>query len=401
MPNTLDSTGLTIKTLPELIADLTAALKVIYGTGINVASNSPDGQLINILSQAIYDNLSLLLDVYNSFDVESASGVALDRLVPLNGLIRGAATYTVAPVEITVDKALTLIGKDALVATPTAIVFTVQDDTGNQFQLATTKVFGAAGTSSLVFNASDPGVVEVAANTITQQTTVISGVTLVNNPTVTGVVVGVNEETDSQLKMRRAKMYKLASIGPADSVQAALLAPWFSNVGASDALVIENDTAAPVGGVPANSLYCIVRDNGLTAHRFIIPKQIMSKKAPGCGLHGAESEVATRSNGIPYTGKWDWAVAQPLYITFGITPKTTGVTFDSAVVAAELAASLSYLLGQSPTIGDVVVAMNTLFPQAIVTGCGVSATAGSYTDTVAPTALKNYYTVDAANIVIT
>ena len=170
---------------------------------------------------------------------------------------------------------------------------------------------------------------------------------------------------------------------------------------AADAMVVENDTSGTVGGVPARSIYCIVRDNGSYGHRYQIPYQIVSKKIPGCGLYGAQSETIMRHNGLPFVGKWDWAVAQPLYMTFGITPKTPGITFDDAVVAAELAAALEYFLGQTATIGEIVVAMNTLFPNAIVTGAGVSASAGSYTDTVAPSALKNYWTVAAANIAIT
>jgi len=404
MPNTLDSTGLTIKTLAEVTADLTTAMQNIYGADINVESNSPDGQMINIFAQAVIDNLEVLVDVYNAMDPELSSGVNLNKVLALNGLTRNPATFTTTPVSITTNRALTLIGLDTLLTNPNAQVFSVQDANKNVFQLVTTYAFGAAGTASLTFQAVTPGAIEVLPNTITQQATPILGVTVVNNPSVSTTVVGVDEETDVAFKIRRAKMFLLPSTGPADAVQAALLAP-YSLLGvtyqAADAMVVENDTSGTVNGVPARSIYCIVRYNGSASHRFQIPRQIVSKKIPGCGLYGAESETIMRNNGLPFVGKWDWAVAQPLYMTFGLTPKTPGITFDNAVVAAELAAALEYFLGQTATIGEIVVAMNTLFPNAIVTGAGVSASAGSYTDTVAPSALKNYWTVDAANIAIT
>jgi len=297
---------------------------------------------------------------------------------------------------------MTLTGLDALLTNPNAQVYAVQDDNKNVFQLITTKVFGAAGTSSLSFQAETPGVLDVLPNTITEQATPILGVTTDANASVSGTVVGIDEETDTALKIRRSKMFMLASIGSADAIQAALLSPYFSPVSgwsqAADAMVVENDTSAPVGGVPAYSIYCIVRDDGKYGHRYAIPEQILSKKSPGCGQYGAQSETKTRSNGLPFVGKWDWAVAEPLYIHFGITPKTTGITFDNAVVAEELAAALQYFLGQTATIGDVVVAMNTLFPNAIVTSCGVAVTDVPGTDTVAPSALKKYFTVAAADI---
>lgn len=401
MPNTLDSTGLTVKTLAEVTADLTTAMQGIYGADINVESNSPDGQLINIFSQAVADNLEVLVDVYNTVDPELATGVNLGKTLAMNGVTRDPATYTTTPVSITTNKALTLIGLDALIATPTAQVYSVQDANKNVFQLITTYVFGGAATASLSFQSEVPGAVYVLPNTITEQATPQLGVTVVNNPSVATTVVGVDEETDVAFKIRRARMFLLPATGPADAIQAALLAPYDylgTVIQATDAMVVENDTSGTVGVIPARSIYCIVKNSGIAGHDIAIANQIYGKKMPGCGLYGGETEIIARTNGQSFTAKWDWAVAEALYIHFGITPKTTGVTFDNAVVAAQLAAALVYVLGQTATIGDVVVAMNTLFPTAIVTSCGVAVTDVAGTDTVAPSALKNYFTVSASNI---
>ena len=161
MVNALTPLGLVINTLTEIVANLNTGMQTIYGSDINVDSNSPDGQLINIYAQVAEDILELIQDVYNSFTVDSAYGTVLDQRVAINGITRRQGTFTTTPVSITVNQALTLTGLDALVADPTAVPFTVQDNANNKFQLVTTHVFGSAGSASLTFQAVDIGQVEV------------------------------------------------------------------------------------------------------------------------------------------------------------------------------------------------------------------------------------------------
>lgn len=394
MPNSIDSSGLTVKTLTEIVNDLTTGMQTIYGSDINVESSSPDGQMINLFAQAAIDNLEVLADAYNVLNPEAAYGAALDNVVSFSGITRTGATYTTAPVSITTDRALTLNGQDALIADPAAIVYSVKDDTGNLFELVTTKVFAVAGTDSLTFKAQAPGAVLVAPNTITEQNTSILGVTAVNNPTVSGLSQGLDEETDAALKIRRAKMYKLPALGPADAVRAAIL----DVVGVVDAIVVENDTAGTVDSVPAHSIYAIVNPGSDASLATDIATAIYTKKSAGCGMYGAVTKSLTRVNGETVTMKWGAAVAQDLYIQFSILPKHPADTFDEVYIKDQLAAALTYKLGDNPTIGDIIIAMATIAPNAIVSSPGVSRTAGSYTDVITPTAAVNYFTVSAANI---
>ena len=394
MPNTLDATGLTVKTLTEITTDLTSGFQTIYGSDINVQSNSPDGQMINLFAQSAVDNLEVLTDVYNAMDPELATGVNLDKTAALNGVLRDPASYTTTPVLVTVNQALTLTGLDALIANPTALVYAVQDTNKNVFQLVTTHVFGAAGSATLTFQAQNPGAISVLPNTITEQNTPQLGVTDVNNPTVSGTSEGLDEETDLALKIRRAKMFKLAATGPADAVEAALLAV----TGVTDAIVVENDTNGPVNSVPAYSLQCIV-NGGAAAD---IAAAIYSKKAPGCGLYGGQSYTLTRVNSLTIVIKYDIAVAEDLYIQFTATPIKTGLTFDNALVATQLAAYLNtiYRLGDAASIGDVIIAMQTVEPRIIVTACGVSKTNSNYADKITSTANLNYFVASDARITI-
>lgn len=390
MPNQLDGSGLQVDSVSEITANITAALQGIYGTDINVDSNSPDGQMIGIFSQACADILELLVDVYNSFAIESAFGVDLDQRVALNGMTRQAGTYTETPVLVTVTQALTLTGLDALVANPLAQVFTVQDNNGNQWLLLATHSFGGAGSATLTFRAAVIGAKEVTANTITSQVTVVLGVTSVNNPTTSGTVPGVNEESDAQLKIRHDKMFYLAAIGPADSIGAALL----SIPDVSDAYVVENVTSSPVDTVPAHGIWCIVT-GGTDAE---IAQAIYSKKAPGCDMKGTTTFDIVRPQGNVFTAKWDASIAEDLFIQFAIVPRVGSVTFDNAAIKQALVDALTYKLGQIATIGDVVAAMLVIAPQGYLTGVGVSDDGVTYTDSVEPTTAQYYFTLNTANI---
>ena len=185
----------------------------------------------------------------------------------------------------------------------------------------------------------------------------------------------------------------LQAMGPADAVQAALL----NLPDVTDALVVQNDTGAEADGVAANSIWAIV-ENGTPAD---IADVIYKKKSMGCGLQGGQTVTINRSNGIPVTVKYDRPDYTPLHITVKLVARVYGTIFDTANDEALLAAALSYRLNQTATIGDIVIAMAAIEPTAICTAIGVSASAGSYTDTLKPSDYQHKFSVDAANITIT
>ncbi len=455
MPNTLSSSGLTVKTLTELVADITASMQSIYGNDINVDPNSPDGQMINIFSQTVEDLLELLVQVYNGFAVQGAIGTILDQRVALNGIARKQGTYTQTQVLVTVSQAITLYGIDQTDNAP----FIVKDNAGNQFQLAVTKVFSGAASESLLFQAVDIGAVEVVANTITNQVTTVLGVSSVNNPatsimstgdtssgfpqvinipSTSGMVPGLSISGDgipvgttilsvdsaTQVTMSanatatassvtiavaivptsdgvneetdaQLKVRQAQSFALASTGPAdAVSAALLAIPDITDAFVVENYTDDEVDDVPAHSIWVIV--TGGTAAE--IAQAIYAKKGIGCGMLGAQSLSITRPNGTAFVALWDESIAQPLYIRFTINPITAGQSFDTALDATTLAAALVYKLGDAPTVGNVVAAMLAIEPRAYLTSIGVSKNGVDYFDVVQPDTAQNYYTVSEANI---
>ena len=112
MPNSLTSTGLTIASQAELVANFTAAMQAIYGSDINLASNTPDAQMMMEFIQAVLDLEDLVVTLYNFFDPDQAIGVVLDQRVAINGIQRQAGTYTVTNITLVNSQAVNLYGLD-------------------------------------------------------------------------------------------------------------------------------------------------------------------------------------------------------------------------------------------------------------------------------------------------
>lgn len=391
--NNLSSTGLTVNSTTDIVNNLTLAFQAIYGSQINVNPNSPDGQLINILAQAIEDNLQLLVQVYNSFAVDSAFGVILDQRVALSGITRNQGTYTLAYVNVTATQALTLPGQDVLVLNPGASVFTVADTAGNQYQLATSYVFVGAGTQTLAFNSVTLGQIQTVPNTITTIITVTPGISGVNNPSTSSDIEGLPEETDPQLKIRQANSYFLQAVAPADAIRAALL-----DIPTADAFVAENDTGSPSLGVPAYGLWIIVSPGTATPQQ--IGTAIYMKKNPGCALKGSQSYAVVRPQGNTATMQWDLALQETLYVQATLYPRIPGQTFDVTADGIALAEALIYKLGQSSVAGDIATAMAIIEPLAIVGNAQVSTNGITYEQIVSPSDFQHYLFVTAARITL-
>lgn len=391
MPNQITAAGLQVKSVSEIITDLAAKLRDVYGPDINLDQNSPDGQLLNIFAQAQADNLELAVLVYASFALESAFGSSLDRLVALNGIARKAGSYTILPVDITVDRAVTLQGLDGDAANPNGAGFTISDGAGNQYILLNSHAFSIAGSASLAFRAKNVGLVQAALNTVVNQVTITLGVTVVNNSAVASVV-GENEESDAELKIRHAKSLQLGAVGPSDAIESALL----STPGVTDAFVPENDTASTANGITARSIWAIV-EGGVDLD---VATAIYTKKAPGVGMVGGTTINVPRPDGSNFAAKFDRPISEPLYIKFSLLPKTTSAVFDNTSIKAQLATAISYKLNQQATIGDVYAALAIITPQGIPTAVGVSTDGITYYDNVVPATYQKKFTVSVANISI-
>lgn len=392
MPNVVDTSGLRTKTLAEIIAEILNGTAdypgyyQIYGPDINVDPNSPDGQQINIYAQAVVDMLELIAQVYASFDPDEAIGTVLDARCAINGVVRRGATYTQQMVQVTATQAVTLAGLDTSPLNP----FTVSDSAGNQFQLVSAFSFVGGATTSLLFQASILGPVQTVIGTITQIVTTTLGVASVNNA-AGALSVGIAEETDAQLRIRRANSVSLPSRGYLEGLIGALL----DTDGVTQAVVLENDTNSTDGnGIPGHSIWCIVA-GGANAD---VADAIYKKRNAGCGMKGAITVNVPQVDGTTFPVQFDRPTPEALWITFDVVAITGSV--DDAFIRAQILALLTYNINQPADTTSIVALIKRIAPNASVSSEGVGLDGVTYVTLQATSAVDRQFAISAAHIVI-
>lgn len=369
MPNILDANGLQVKSRDELVTYFTEQYQTIYGNDINLDSNTPDGQMMNIFIQAILDQQDLAVQIYNSFDPDNAIGVVLDQRVTINGIQRQAATYTETDVTVVLSTSVNLYGLDG--ETPGSLrddgneVFTVSDNAGNRWQLKTSQIGVGAGTFSYSFIAAVPGAQLTIPNTITVQVTVVLGVTSVNNPS-TYTALGENEESDAALRLRRQKAVSLASQGYLRGLLAAL-----ENVtGVTSAFVYENTSDSVDGdGVPGHSIWVIVAGNGADAD---IAQAIYTKRNAGAGMKGDITFNILQVDGTYFTIKWDEVQTRTVFIRFNVSPIDGTTPVGVQLVRDGVSESLIPSVNQRLNVNEIATLAQDADPNALVTNAGIS-----------------------------
>lgn len=110
----LTDSGLEILRLPEILAVLRSrgveAFQDLVSPQdqVDVSDSSALGRMIGIISEPLSDLWEVAQQVYSAFDPNSASGVALDNLVALGGLVRQQQTYSTAQELIIGDTGVTI-----------------------------------------------------------------------------------------------------------------------------------------------------------------------------------------------------------------------------------------------------------------------------------------------------
>lgn len=385
MPNSFDGNGLQVKTQSELVQNLTQDFQDIYGEDINVESNSPDGQMINVFAQCVEDFYQLLSQVYTSFDPDQAIGNVLDQRVAINGVQRKAGTYTYVNVDVVCDRSVTLNGLDQYSEED---AYTISDSEGNEFCLSATSPV-STGTNSLVFRAKNVGQVEVLPNTITTPVTIILGVTSVNNPSG-ATVTGENEETDAELRERRKRAVSISNVGYTEGLQAAL-----ENIpDVTKASVFQNRTnVTDTFGIPGHSVWVIVQ-GGTNAD---IGAVMDAKMAPGIGMKGTQSVMVPQVDGSIETYYFDRPTQELLYVTLNVTP-LNGQVLDEDYLKGEIA-KMTFQPYETVDSSAIICYTKSIQDNIALT-CQISTDGVTWETVATPSNLDKYFYITTASITI-
>jgi uncharacterized phage protein gp47/JayE len=390
MANKLDANGLEINELADIVTAITdgtldaPGLKMIYGSDINVDSDTPDGQQINIFALIVRDLLELLEQVYTAKDPDQAIGQDLDAGAQYCGITRVAGTYSTVSVTVTADRTVALYGLDDLDNSP----FTISDDEGNKWDLITS-VSASSGANTLTFQAQELGAVTALASTLVNIDTPTLGITAVTN--AAAATAGVDEESDADFRIRRQK----AIATPGQGNFANLYSGLSSVIGITDFAVYENNTAGTVDGIPAHGIW-VIAEGGTDAD---IADIIYKYRGGGQPMTGSEDVDITQIDGSTFTVLFDRAVEERLYLNLTVAHLTG--TLDDDALKAYINANYSPLLYAKANVSDIIALINEYDANIAVSVCEVSVNNSDFYSNLTPLSKQNKFKIAVADIAVT
>lgn len=321
MPNQIDQDGLQVNSLSETLASLISSFNNIYGANINLDQNTPDAQLLNIFAQMMVSYGELLQDINASFDPDQAVGVVLDQRVKYNGLVRREGHKTICDIQVSFNGSATLKGMDLY---PIEECFTVSDNSGNTLVPVQTSTGVNGEVNTVQFIATQYGALNFTYGTVTTIKTPIAGVASVTNLDTLPENIGSDEESDTQLRVRRTAMAE--QIGKAGSVQSLEQAIYnlsseIKYVGVEENTGISEDA----NGIPAKGIWVIVK--GAYSDEEVA-KAIYDYRIAGTPMRAGtaddsssssssdaldKSYVITKPNGSTFTAYWSNAKEKDIY----------------------------------------------------------------------------------------
>ena len=378
----------------EIIEYYENKFKEIYGEDINLNSNTPDSQLINIFSQNQTDINETIINLYNSLNPNLAVGQALDNIATYHSIVRNGGSYTIVPIEIQVNTPLILKGlDDNYNELEASDVFTVSDNAGNEFYLINSVEFTESGTKTVQFRAKDIGVLQVGLETITNiNTPQVGVVSVINNTQV--ATEGTDEESDLSLRNRFLNTNGNGGTGAFDNIISALL-----NVKGVIIATGENNNTniTSTAGTPAHSVWLIVEGGS----NEDIAKAIYSTINAGCGMRGETSYTVYTKQGVATEIKWDRPSYEDLYIKFNITKKKSDTVVDLDFLKEQLINSLSLTLYTTVDINQVGCILRGIQNDLIYTDIKLSLDGTTWQDIVQNTNYNYIFQLEKANITIT
>lgn len=386
--NYIGVNGIVTQSLNDIKSDLTTKLQSIYGTDININSNSPDGQFINLLSQEKKDSLDLAVQFYNNLDVDRAVGISQQILYKLNNCTIKAYTYSYVYINVSVTNPVNITGLDADINNTQGTGYTVYDNNGNRWILAESQSL-TIGTHTLNFRAAELGSVTATPNTIVNMETIIAGISGVTNP-ANNYITGVTGESESEFRLRRAQSVSSPSQGFEDSIEAQLLA--LDNV--TQAKCYSNRESTTINSIPANTVW-VIAEGGTSDE---VGRVIYNNIPPGIPMKGTQTVQVLRPNGSYATIKYDIGAAVNLYISMDIQLLSGAI--DEAYIKEQLSL-ITFNIGESAEGVNIAAAA-----KEIVSTSGspynvlVSIDGITYSEIASPTALNEYFTISASNITI-
>lgn len=266
-----NDSGIVLPLESQILAGVAQDYNDAFGGNLNIALETPQGQLISSTTAIIGDKNAELALFMAQVDPDTASGVFQDAIARIYFINRRPATATTVNVTC-----------GGVPGTVLPVGLIVQDTSGNQYQNLSSGTIGSDGKTTLTFTALNTGAISCPAQTIVSVAKSVAGLETVTND-VAGVT-GTDVESRIQFEQRRRQSVAINAQGSVGAIYGAVS----SVQGVNDVLVIENNTSEVINmgatNYPVNphSIYVAV----VGGKDYDVAAAIWRKKNVGCGTNG-------------------------------------------------------------------------------------------------------------------
>jgi uncharacterized phage protein gp47/JayE len=303
---TLTGTGLIVRTVDEIIAEIDADLRTDIDQILNLSSTSALGIVRAIFAAEIKSLEDLALAVFNGFTPDGTSGVAQTQLALLTGTERRAATKTTVTATVNLD--------DGFLAAAGEMIAHVDGDPSRRF-VNVEEVENDTGITDdfdIEMEAETAGAVECLAATLTEIAEPLTGWNSITN--ALDGETGEENETDEELRLRRESELTAQGSTTADAIRADILTQLPDNV--THCLVLVNDSDEVDGnGLPPHSIEAIARGLGITDDDAdALAAVILDSKAAGIEAYGSTVRSVDDDQGNTHSIGLTWVDEREVYV---------------------------------------------------------------------------------------
>ena len=213
---TVSNLGVIPTSLADYLDRHHANWRTAYGSELTVSSETPQGQLAGLDTEADTETDEAIVSISNMLSLDLSSKAQVDALVSLLLFERREGTASIATVTFT-----------GIPTTSIPIGTVVRSNLGDLFDTQAAVVIGAApggqtnGSVDVTVQAQRDGIVRVDASTIQRLLDPLVGVTAVNN--ANPGTEGTDGETDTHLKRRYQDGIAIHSAGTVDAIESRFL----------------------------------------------------------------------------------------------------------------------------------------------------------------------------------
>ena len=363
----------------EAIKDRIEGKLETFNPGFDFSPDSPDGQLIGIMTYEIYQAWQELNKVYDSYNPQVATGAALRNIGLITGLPFGNAQKSQAVVEVQGTTG-TIIPRQTIVT----------DADGNEFYTA----YETAIPSNLYVVAVVAGAIPVPAGTITEIQTPIVGWDSITQ--LTDGLEGSPAQTEQQYKNVRQRTVMRNYTSCVDTMQAQLI-----ELGLGQARVINNDSPSVTlpDGTPPNTVHVTVGETGAITDEEIA-LVILNTNAVGCPTFGNSNADVTDNQGVTHTINFSKAseVEMQLTVDVNFLSENTAGAIDG--IRTSLRQAINSLKSGDDVVWSRLFAYVTPYAEAQILDLQIGKLSGSLGTTNVVLSDSEFASITDANLTI-